>query len=156
MVLYETIRSEIRSGDIIAFEDRGTLFGWLIRTATRGKYAHVALAWVVEGQVLLLESRLFGGVKCHRRLSTCVEFDWIKTFTDWTPEVAERALSRLGQPYSLMNALRQGFRRKPTEYGEDCSLYVADVLSLERARATPRGVTSPFIDTGAPCVTVVV
>lgn len=156
MVLYETIRSEIRSGDIIAFEDRGTLFGWLIRTATRGKYAHVALAWVVEGQVLLLESRLFGGIKCHRRLSTCVEFDWVKTYTDWTPEVAERALSQLGRPYSLLNALRQGLRRKPSAYGEDCSLYIANVLKLPRDQATPRGVVSAYVDTGAPCVNVVV
>jgi hypothetical protein len=96
---YSEIRSQIKSGDLLAFRHEGWK-SWhdfkvqLVRMFTRSEYSHVAVAWVVGERVMVVEAvepcvRIFP-------LSKLGSFYWIPLNAPWKKETEEKALSYVG------------------------------------------------------------
>jgi hypothetical protein len=93
---------------------------------TRSEYSHVGVAWCVGNRVLVLESvrpniRIFP-------LSDKEDFYWIPINKEWTNEVEEFALSKLGQQYSRWQAIMSIFGLNKDDTLWYCSEYVKDIL----------------------------
>jgi len=139
---YNEARSLIKSGDIIAFTHDGwsslsDIESQIVRIFTRSEYSHVGIAWVVGGRVMIIDAvvpaiRIF-------TLSKLTPFYWISMPDSWTPEVEELALSRVGEPYSRLEAIR-GFFSKTKQDGKwQCAEFVRSTLGLP-GRDTPSDV----------------
>ncbi len=136
MGLYEDYRSEIKSGDLLAWSGKGWV-GRLIRTWTGQTYSHVGIAWVSAGRVFVIEAREGKGVTM-RLLSKAMPVAWISLGLEWSEEAETFALSELGQPYSLLNALRAGFGLLPRRKdGWQCAQYVLAVINFARGNELP-------------------
>ena len=116
---YADIRPLIRSGDILAWSHREPWYrSWydfkiaLVRMFTRSEYSHTGTAWVVGDRVLVIEAvtplvRVFP-------LSKLLPFYYLPLKARWSPEALEYALSKVGEPYSQLQAL-QAFFKLPSE-----------------------------------------
>ena len=144
---YSSIRSDIRSGDLLAFS-RGSWRTWndikanLVRIFTRSTYNHVGLAWVVSGRVFILEA-----VQPKLRiypLSQRGEFFLIGLDASWRADTEEFALARVGYDYSQLDAVK-GFLDclEPGKVSQ-CAAFVLEVLRGDGTRlgmrATPDAV----------------
>ena len=106
---YIGLRDFIQSGDIVAFTHRGwkswsDIESQIVRMATRSEYSHVGIVWKVGGRNFLLEAvvpeiRIFP-------LSNFKEFYLLSTRCGLSIEAEEYALSRVGQKYSKMEAIK--------------------------------------------------
>lgn len=151
-MIYEKLRSAIRSGDLVLYRGRG-LGAWLIRTWTRSEWSHCGIAWRIGGRVLLLEASPLHGVRAipmsHRPPDR-----WLSTTANWTGTVEAVALELLGQPYGWMDAIRAGFGLATSETGGyQCAEYAAAVLSaalpdFKPDVATPQDVALAIIARG--------
>ena len=109
---YKDIRSQIKSGDILAFSHVGwkTFHDWkvqAIRFFTQSEYSHIATVWVTGGRVFVIEAvepcvRVFP-------LSKLGDFYWMPMEAPWTPETEEYALSVIGEEYSQLQAIQSFF-----------------------------------------------
>lgn len=118
---YSEVRSQIRSGDLLAWSHREPWYrSWydfkisLVRMFTRSEYSHVGTAWCYADRVLVIEAvtplvRVFP-------LSKLTPFYWLPLQARWSPEALEYALSKVGEPYSQLQAL-QAFFKLPREDG---------------------------------------
>ena len=102
---YETVRSLIQSGDVIAFEtSRWSLFSQLISLWTRSRYSHVGIVMKVHGRLAVIEALEGVGVRIHplSRLVTTRRLDWFKLDRDQVNRIAlvGDALSHWGQRYA--------------------------------------------------------
>lgn len=112
---YPMARAVIRSGDLLAWRGSG-LVGRMIRHWTGESWSHVGIAWVIGGRVLVLEAREGRGVVASplsRRLG-CYS---LPTGAAWDEPMQARALERLGEPYSYLDALRAGLGLRPSGDG---------------------------------------
>ena len=150
---YQEIRNQLKSGDIIAFTDAGIFGGWLIRTFTKGPYAHVGVVWKIGDRIFILEDRLRSGVSI-RSLSRVGNFDWIPANIEWTRKIERHAISKLQLPYSILNAIALGLKLKPLKGNYVCSLFVADILSIPRDFATPTFVVNWLVERGSKITSV--
>lgn len=112
--MYAQARSHIRSGDLLAwgheaFRTWHDLEIQAVRMLTRSEYAHVGVAWVVGGRVLIIEAvvpqvRIFP-------LSRLLPAYWLadEPRKEWTMDAEELALSKVGQEYSKWEAIRTFF-----------------------------------------------
>lgn len=141
MIPYAEARSSIQTGDILLFEGT-SLFGRLIRWATKSPYCHVALARWDTGRLMVYQSMEGHGVEtvpasimvpsqvvCVLRCPVALE-----------PSLWAEALDTLGSPYSWASILgiawrillgRFGFKadRLADHKGQFiCSEYVAACL----------------------------
>lgn len=144
---YSEARPHIKSGDILAWSHTGWK-SWhdikvqAVRMATRSEYSHVAIAWVVGDRVFALEAVM----PCVRiyPLSSLGDFYWIQTEADWTEEVLEEALAKVGQEYSQWTAVKAFFRKVVMNGRWECAQYVMFVLAKAGIdlgwRATPDSV----------------
>ena len=134
MLSYDQARSQIKSGDLLAFSH----FGWstwhdvkvqAVRMFTRSEYSHVGIAWVMGGRVFCLEAvmpvvRIFP-------LSKLGEFYWMPAPTDyWTPEIEEYALSVVGEEYSQLQAIQSYFEQPDADKKWQCCEYARELLRL--------------------------
>lgn len=113
-MIYADIRDQIRSGDLLAWTHRVSMFAsWhdfevgLVRLITRSEYSHVGTALVMGGRVWVIEA-----VVPHLRiipLSNALPFYWVPLEAAWTDVVEIRSLSLIGRErvvYSQAEAVR--------------------------------------------------
>ena len=147
-MLYREARSGICSGDLVLFRGTG-LVPLGIRLATGSDYAHVGIAWVVAGRVMVIESRLKGGVQVHG-LSTR-----LGDGAFWLPISAHqvfdlpRAIRDVDKPYSVLNCARAFFGLCALPRGFQCAQLAAAVLHLASDGWTPQRIREYFYSTTA-------
>lgn len=132
MLSYNQARTQIKSGDLLAFSH----FGWstwhdikvqAVRMFTRSEYSHVGIAWVECNRVFVLEAvmpvvRIFP-------LSKLGEFYWMPTPTNyWNLEVEEQALSIVGEEYSQLQAVQSYFEQPELDKKWQCCEYAREIL----------------------------
>lgn len=135
---YAAARSQIRSGDLLAFKGE-SLLGRLVCHVTGSDYSHVGIAWRFRGRLFILEAREGRGVGI-RAASNALPFAWAKLDLAWTNEAEDFALSALGKPYSYLDALKAGLGFPLTETGLICSEYAATIQAHLDARFFDKGV----------------
>ena len=111
----------------------------MIRGWTGQTYSHVGIAWVVGERVFVIEAMDGIGVRIMP-LSDRLPFYCVDTNTDWTNERETLALSKVGEQYSYLDAIRAGLGIKTTAKGWQCAEYAAMVLGIEVDDATPGAV----------------
>ncbi|MCT4654346.1 MAG: hypothetical protein N4A65_00915 [Cohaesibacter sp.] len=137
----------------MAWRGRGPI-SWLIRHVTGGAHTHVGVAWWLHGRLFILEAREGVGVQI-RAASAASSFDWINTGLFWREDVEQFALSKLGKPYSYLDALQTGLGFHLTQDGYICSEYAAELFRRMDARAsllsspTPTDLVQFWLDQGA-------
>ena len=128
---YQDFRQNIKSGDLLAFS-HGDWKSWngikvnFVRIFTRSTYSHVGIAWVTSGRVFVLEA-----VKPKLRifpLSLYGDFYHIGMDIDFTPEVQEFALSKIGINYSEYTAIKAYFNPLPEGTVSECAAYTREVF----------------------------
>ena len=155
---YLDARSQIKSGDLLAWSHRGwrTWYDWkiqIVRLATRSEYSHVGIAWVTGGRVFVLES--VSPLARIVPLSTLLPCYWIPTGAAWSYEAEEYALSLVGTAkYSQWEAVKALFWRNKDDARWQCAELVLSVLARCRVflncRATPSEVVYSALLAGAP------
>lgn len=131
---YSEIRQEIKSGDMLAWTNRswGSLHGilmQLIRFFTRSEYVHVGTAWVVGDRVFVIEAvipkvRIFP-------LSALIPFYLIPLPAQWKDETEEFALSRVGEKYSVIQAVLSVIFKPRLDTYWECAELVREIMIKE-------------------------
>lgn len=118
---YSQARSKIRSGDLLAWSHREPWYrSWydfkiaIVRAFTQSEYSHVGTAWVIGERVFVIEAvvplvRIFP-------LSKLTPFYHLPMNAQWRQETLEYALSKVGEPYSQLQAV-ESFFHLPKEDG---------------------------------------
>jgi hypothetical protein len=164
---YQNLRPLIKSGDALAWTHRGW-GSWhdikiqLVRMFTRSEFSHVAVAWVVDGRVFALEA-VQPSVRIYP-LSQLGDFYYLPTSQnkfsklDWTDEVAEFALSKVGEPYSQAQAMLAFFGVSKDDRKWECAEYAKAVLKAAgvyvMGRATPTEFVGSLMNDGVPLTLV--
>jgi uncharacterized protein YycO len=133
---YSFIRDDIKTGDLIAISSGG----WktmhdiqvsVVRMLTQSEYSHVGIAWKVAGRIFLIEA-VGSGVRIYP-LSKEIPFYWIPNPKELSTEALEEALSRVGESYSKLQAVKAFF--KTLKQGEDnawqCAEFVNYIYTLD-------------------------
>jgi hypothetical protein len=155
-MLYGDFRSEIKSGDIIAYTHRSWSTWYdikiqLVRLFTRSEYTHVGVAWVVGSRVFILEAvvpltRIYP-------LSKTGDFFHIGMNAKWNNIAEEYALSHIGYPYSQREAVEALFKPLGKDQVSQCAAYtlqVMECLSIYLGTvATPSAVVNKALELGA-------
>jgi len=160
-MLYSDVRDKIRPGDLLAFTHEGwwsvaDIESQLVRIFTRSEYSHVGIAWPVGGRVMVLEAvvpeiRIFP-------LSKLLPFYHLPVdgiIGEWSAEVEEYALSRVGQKYSKLEAIKGlfGLTRDNNKRWQ-CAEYAMAILRMAGAgidcRVTPTDLVRELMSLGAP------
>lgn len=142
---YKDIRSQIRSGDVLAWSHTG-LKSWhdfkilVVRMATRSEYSHVGTAWVIGERVFVIEA-VVPTVRIMP-LSQLGDFYWTKTKAPWTMATEDLALSYVGQKYSQLQAMISPFHEPKKDNLWQCSELVKAILASD-------GITIPYTPTPA-------
>lgn len=150
---YAKHRGQIRSGQILAW-GHDAFRTWhdveiqAVRAFTRSEYAHVGCAWTVGGRVLVIEAvvplvRIFP-------LSRLLPAYWLQAKVDWTGDMEERALSKVGEPYSKWEAVKSFFGKVIP--GADDRWQCAEIASYIRgdaANPTPSSLVASAMKNGA-------
>jgi hypothetical protein len=132
---YNEAKSKIKSGDLLAWTHRKSMFAsWYdfkagaVRLFTRSEYTHVGMAWVVAGRHFVIEAV----TPCVRiyPLSRSGDFYWLALEANWTSEVEEVALSKVGYPYSMVSAIQSLFQELDAEDVSECAALVKYVLKV--------------------------
>jgi hypothetical protein len=159
-MLYSDLRDKIHAGDLIAFTHEGwgsisDIESQLVRIFTRSEYSHVGIAWPISGRVMILEAvvpevRIFP-------LSKLLPFYHLPTagiLGKWSAEAEEYALSRVGQKYSKIEAIKGLFGwNKDSNRRWQCAEYALSVLAVAglgiNCRATPTDLVREAMGLGA-------
>jgi hypothetical protein len=110
-------------------------------------YDHSAIAWVIGGRVLLIESRMLGGVKADPLSTRLADHaSWVPTCIFFDEMRLKVAIHDLGKSYSFLNCLRAlvGLPGKRGQF--ECAQLVAAVLGLPDGGWTPQGLREFFGD----------
>ncbi len=155
---YKTVRPLIKSGDLLAYTHRSWK-SWtdikiqLVRFFTQSEYSHVGLAYVMDGRVFVLEAvqplvRIFP-------LSKTGDFYYLPLPSNWTEDVAEFAISHVGEPYSQLQAIQAFFRPLKHDGLWECAELALSVLSQSGInlgnKATPTAIVREAMQQGATC-----
>lgn len=105
---YESIRKTIRSGDLLAWSIRNVsslddIGSYIIRLFTKSEYNHVGMAWCMGDRIFVFEA-----TKPHVRiipLSLLSDFYWLPMNIKWSQALEQQMLSKIGQPYSVLEAI---------------------------------------------------
>jgi len=137
----------MQSGDLVLFRGRGPI-AWLIRTWTRSAWDHCGVLWVIEGVPLVLEARAQGGVSCHALANR--RADGPTVYPTGRALHLPVALARLGDPYSIKDALRAGLGKRGDHAGWECAEFAALLLGLDPAAKgwTPQGLAEALFSPG--------
>jgi uncharacterized protein YycO len=121
---YATFRSQIQSGDLLAWSthrDKGwrRIINHLIRIFTMSEYCHVGIAWVINERVFVIEAVQ----PCVRiyPLSTETPFYHIAMNLQVKDNQLNYLLSRVGEPYSVWQALYAYFGKPKSDKAWQCA-----------------------------------
>jgi hypothetical protein len=122
-------RSDIHSGDIIAFSGLG-IIGKLIRMFTGETYSHVGIAWVVGSRIFIVEA-LDGRGVVMRPLSEVTPFYHLQNKIEFTDAVESYMLTKIGMKYGYFDVILAGLglKSKPND-AYQCAEFVADVFGI--------------------------
>ena len=158
---YEEFRNEIKSGDVLAWTHVG-FKSWkdfelmMVRLGQRSEYTHVGVAWVVAGRVFILEA-VGTGIRIFP-LSKELPFFHIASNIEWSTDVEEFALSKLGEEYSKWEAFLGLFGKTSRDDKWQCSEYVREILKKAGkdldCEATPSAVVNAMLDQGGSLLKV--
>ena len=115
MSSYEKYRSEIKTGDVLAWSRGGAWNSWkniqinIVRLVTLSEYSHVGLAYVVGDRVFLIEA-VIPTIRIVP-LSSELPFFWLKTPFEFKEENVKKSLSKIGLPYSVLEAIKSVFTK---------------------------------------------
>lgn len=128
---YKTARPLIQPGDIIAFTHEGwnswsDIESQIVRMFTRSEYSHVGIAWPIAGRVMILEA-VVPMIRIYP-LSKLLPFYWVSHKNRLTPEAEEYALSRVGEEYSKMEAIKGFLGKTRSDNRWQCAEYAKAVL----------------------------
>ena len=148
MKKYADIRSQIKTGDLLAWRDSGTgtfqamVERYIVRLTTTSPHTHVGLAWVEAGRVWVIEITTHGCAP--RPLSLCGNFDWIPAPAPLKDEALAFAFSCFGVwRYSKWQAIMG--RLKRLVIGADawgqCAEFCLAVLA--RSGMAPTDIATP-------------
>lgn len=131
---YEEIRSNIKSGDILAWSHRG----WksfhdiklqFVRFFTQSEYSHVGTAWVIGSRVFVIES-VMPIVRIYP-LSKLESFYWVQMNAPWYKMTEARALEKVGYPYSQIEAVKGFLGLKMDTTTFQCAELTADIAEMD-------------------------
>lgn len=131
MKIYNDIRGQIESGDLLSF-NHGDWISWsgvkteIVHMATRSTYSHVGTALWLGKRLMIVEA-----VKPYLRifpLSLSGSFYWTKLPVTWTDEAEEFALSKIGAEYSEWNAIKAYFVELPDGDVSECAAYTREIM----------------------------
>jgi len=124
---YQDVRGKIKTGDVIAWSYSDTVIDSIIKWATKSKYNHVGVAYVVGGRVFVVEAvipyvRIFP-------LSRMLPFYHLEMPYETTENTECTLLNYVGKPYSIFEAVKSLFSTHTnSSTGTECSKLVNDVL----------------------------
>lgn len=157
---YNDIRTEIKSGDLLAWTHRGWKT-WhdfkiqMVRMFTRSEYSHVGIAWVIAGRVFVIEA-VIPKIRIIP-LSHELPFYWVPMDAPWKQETEDFALSLVGKgEYSQWEAIKAGLGIDIDADNKkwECAEYVSEVLKLDGIDlgniATPTAVVDAALKLGKP------
>lgn len=103
-----TNRTKIKSGDLLAWStDKKSLlskvFLELIRILTSSEYAHVAIAWWIDGRLFIVEATT-PNVRLIPIADTD-EFYHIPAEIEWSEKAENYLLDKIGLPYSFIDGV---------------------------------------------------
>lgn len=132
-MLYNSIRNNIKSGDLLAWSHKSWRSWYdikiqLVRLFTQSEYSHVGLAWCIGERVFVLEA-VTPYVRIYP-LSRSKEFYWIPLNIQWDNKIEEEALSKVGDSYSQLDAIKAFFSLSIKNNKWECAEYVADILNV--------------------------
>lgn len=153
---YEDIRAEIKTLDVLAWAEGGKWDSWrniqlnLIRMFTMSEYNHVGLAYVTDGRVFVIES-VVPDIRIYP-LSKELPCYLVKTDFNFSPDIVEYMLSKVGLKYSKWEALKAFFTtdtNNPDAW--QCAKFVNDVLSkvtpgISSIKDTPHDTVEYLLD----------
>lgn len=128
---YQDIRSDIKSGDLIAFSHGSwtSLSGILtniVRIFTRSTYSHVGVAWVTDNRIFVFEA-----VKPLTRLyplSMMGDFYWVPTNAAWNDKAETFAIENMGIQYSNMACIEAFTKELDKDDVRECAAYAKAIL----------------------------
>ena len=125
---YMEERPKIKSGDVLAWSSPGFINS-LIKGATQSTWTHVGIAWVVGGRVFVLEAFPRNGVRIQP-LSKELPFYHLRSDKfKWTKDMEAYALERVGESYSVLEAIRGFFGVTKKDSKWECAEYVQEILA---------------------------
>lgn len=148
-MLYAKVRPSIKSGDLLAWSHRSWAT-WhdikiqIVRIFTQSEYCHVGIAWVIGDRVFVIEA-VQPLVRIYP-LSKLGEFYLLPLTLNWSEEVLEHAISKVGEPYSQLQAVQAFFRLPSEDSLWECAELVISIAKKAGVDlgtiATPSGVVS--------------
>jgi hypothetical protein len=100
----------------------------MVRAFTQSEYSHVGIAWCIGDRVFVLES-VTPLVRIYP-LSKLGEFYHVPLPVNWEDAPLEYALSKVGEPYSQLQAIQAVFNTPKDDSFWQCAEYAARVLRL--------------------------
>jgi len=160
---YKNIRPQIKSGDLLAWSHRAPWYrSWhdfkiaMVRFFTQSEYSHVGMAWVVGERVLVIEA-VTPLVRIYP-LSKLGAFYHLPIGGIFGYEALAFALSRVGEPYSQIQAMAAPFAELQEDAKWECAelcIAIAKRMGVNLGRiATPTDVVRTAMLNGAPCTLV--
>jgi len=152
MLSYQTLRSRIKSGDLLAWSHRSGWFSsWydfkvnVVRAVQMSEYSHVGVAFVAHGRVWVIES--VTPVVRMVPLSNLLPCYVVSVKDGWN-DLAERyALGMIGKgEYSQIEAMKAFFRMNHKEDDHlECAEFVQQVYRRAGWELTRRAVPSDTV-----------
>ena len=168
---YSDYRKNIKAGDVIATSHRAPWYrSWydfkiaVVRAATKSTYSHVGIIANCGGRLMVLEAvEPFVRIYPLSNIANEVgEFYHIPTPAKIDFEgcgALDFALSKVGQPYSQIDAVRSVFTRLKSDSRWECAEYVQSCLKaagidISDVKSTPEEVVLALQKMGAACILV--
>jgi hypothetical protein len=126
MPTYKEVRDTLKSGDLVFYSSHNSLGDKLIKWWSESKYSHVGMVWAVAGRVFLLEASARGGVRMVPMSSRLPDLIIPMDLT-WNEAAERHAMEHIMEPYSIIDAVRAGFRENYNQKGWICTEYVASI-----------------------------
>ena len=127
MTAYKDLRTTLKSGDLVFYSSHNGLGDKLIKWWTKSNYSHVGVIWAIAGRVFLLEASALGGVRLVplslRMPDLIVPMNLI-----WNQEAETHAMEHIMEKYSLVDAVRAGFKEAYKKEGWICTEYAASIV----------------------------
>lgn len=151
---YADARSQIRSGDLLAWRGR-SIWGRAIGAVTQSAYSHVATAMWHYDRLFIVEAKEGIGTRLEPA-SVHLPFDYVTTGMEWHDEDTRFVFSHLGKPYNFVDLARVALDMHPDGVGDICSelckklIHPTDWLSKKNMphAPTPANLVTHFLDHG--------
>lgn len=139
MTDYQSSRTSVRSGDIVAFCGTG-LGARIIRWWTGSPWTHVGIACWWKGRLMILESYPGKGTRAHP-LSHDLPCYIRPMGVVWTEQLHKEATELLDLPYSWLNDWKAAWGMRLVERRKQCAQYVRDILERAGVQGLPMSPT---------------